>query len=65
MSFSATMDKTTLKAAMFTTIEATIDTTWPFSVGPQLSKFFHQHKRCLRISNINKIAIKLIFMNTI
>ena len=63
LSLPATM--TTVEAAMFTTIEATRETTRPFSVGPQLSKFFHQHKRCLKVSNINEIAIKRIFMNTI
>ena len=63
LSLPATM--TTVEAAMFTTIEAIRETTRPFSVGPQLSKFFHQHKRCLKVSNINEIAIKSIFKNTI
>ncbi|XP_078337254.1 uncharacterized protein LOC111134277 [Crassostrea virginica] len=37
LSLPVTMDRTTVKAAMFTTIEATIDTTRLFSVGPQLN----------------------------
>ena len=63
MDLSLPANMTTVETAMFTTIEE----TRLFSAGLQHSKFFHQHKLCLRISTtcINEIAIKLTFMNTI